>query len=146
MQALADQKKSGRKLGKVLIEHGFVDEDKVLDILSRQLRIPFVDLKYYKYKPDTVRLLPETHARRYRAIALDSTADGVLVGMADPTDIFGYDEIANILKRPIRLALVRESDLLTTIDSVYRRTQEISEFAEELGEELSENDFDIDAL
>ena len=146
MQALAAQKTSGRKLGKVLIEEGFIEEDKMLDFLSRQLRIPFIDLKYYKYSADTVRLLPETHARRYRAISLDASGDDVLVGMADPTDIFGYDEIANILKKPIRQALVRETDLLQTIDTVYRRTQDISTFAEELGEELSANDFDISQL
>jgi len=146
MTALADQKKSGRKLGKVLIENGFIDEDKMLDFLSRQLRIPFIDLKFYKYNADTVRLLPETHARRYRAIPLDDADDSVLVGMADPTDIFGYDEIQHILKKPIRQALVRETDLLKTIDTVYRRTQEISTFAEELGEELSETDFDIASL
>lgn len=146
MKALTDQKKSGHKLGKVLIENGFIKEDKMLDVLSRQLRIPFIDLKYYKYNAGTVRLLPETHARRYRAIPLEVSGDDVLVGMADPTDIFGYDEVSNILKRPIRQALVRETDLLTTIDSVYRRTQEISEFAEELGEELSDNDYDIAAL
>jgi len=146
MQALATQKTSGRKLGKVLIEEGYIEEDKMLDFLSRQLRIPFIDLKYYKYSSDTVRLLPETHARRYRAISLDATGDDVLVGMADPTDIFGYDEIANILKRPIRQALVREADLLKTIDTVYRRTQDISTFAEELGEELSANDFDVSQL
>ena len=146
MQALAAQKTSGRKLGKVLIEEGFIDEDRMLDFLSRQLRIPFIDLKYYKYSADVVRLLPETYARRYRAITLDSTGDDVLVGMADPTDIFGYDEIANILKRPIRQALVREADLLKTIDTVYRRTDDISAFAEELGEELSANDFDISQL
>ncbi|MCK4742565.1 MAG: type II/IV secretion system protein [Sulfuriflexus sp.] len=146
MQALAAQKTSGRKLGKVLIEEGFIDEDKMLDFLSRQLHIPFIDLKYYKYSADTVRLLPETHARRYRAISLDASGDDILVGMADPTDIFGYDEIANILKRPIRQALVREADLLKTIDTVYRRTQDINTFAEELGEELSANDFDVSQL
>ncbi len=146
MQALATQKTSGRKLGKVLIEEGFIDEDKMLDFLSRQLSIPFIDLKYYKYSADTVRLLPETYARRYRAISLDASGDDILVGMADPTDIFGYDEIANILKQPIRQALVREADLLKTIDTVYRRTEDISAFAEELGEELSANDFDVSQL
>lgn len=146
MQALADQKKSGRKLGKVLIENGFVTEEKMLDFLSRQLRIPYIDLKFYKYSADTVRLLPETHARRFRAMSLDASGDDVLVGMADPTDIFAYDEISNILKRPIRLALVREKDLLQTIDTIYRRTQDITNFAEELGEELSANDFDVSAL
>ncbi len=146
MTALADQKKSGRKLGKVLIENGFITEEQMLDFLSRQLRIPFIDLKFYKYKAETVQLLPETHARRYRAIPLDTSDDSILVGMADPTDIFGYDEIQHMLRKPIRQALVREADLLRTIDTVYRRTQEITSFAEELGEELSETDFDIASL
>lgn len=143
MSALSEQKKGGRKLGRTLIELGYLSEDQLLEFLSRQLQIPFIDLKHYKYKSDTVRLIPETVARRYRAIALDSNNDGVLVGMADPTDIFAYDELARVLKKSIRQAVVRESDLLKTIDQVYRRTEEISNLAEELSEELSETDFDI---
>src|SRR5690606_7316006 len=71
---------------------------------------------------------------------------GVLVGMADPTNIFAYDEISRILKRPIRLAVVRERDLLRTLDTVYRRTEEISDFAEQLSDELAEGDIDLAAL
>ena len=146
MEALADQKKSGQKLGRALIELGFITEDQLLEFLSRQLQIPYIDLKHYKYKSDTVRLVPETTARRYRAIALDASQDAVLIGMADPTDIFAYDELTKVLKRPIRQAVVREAELLRTIDSVYRKTDEISSLAEELSEELSETDFDIDEL
>jgi MSHA biogenesis protein MshE len=145
-QALAEHKKSGHKLGRTLIELGFLNEEQLLQFLSRQLQVPFIDLKHYKYKPETVRLVPETVARRYRAIALDESQGAVLVGMADPTDIFAYDELTRILKRPIRLAVVRESDLLRTIDSVYRKTEEITSLAEELSEELSETDYDIDSL
>ena len=50
--ALADQKKSGRKLGKVLIESGYVTEDQLLDFLARQLSIPYIDLKRYHLKPE----------------------------------------------------------------------------------------------
>jgi len=141
--ALAAQKKTGRKLGRELIEGGFIQEDMLLDFLSRQLQLPFIDLKHYKFKPETVRLIPETYARRFRAIALDASRDECVVGLADPTDIFAYDEIARLLKRPIQLAVVRESEVLRTIDLVYRRTQEISGFAEELGEEMSSNDIDL---
>ncbi|MDE2088560.1 MAG: type II/IV secretion system protein [Gammaproteobacteria bacterium] len=144
--ALAEQKKSGRKLGRVLIELGYLDEDKLLDFLSRQLQIPFIDLKFYKFNPDTVRRLPETYARRFRAIVLDDAREEALVGMADPTDIFAYDELTRLLKRTIRQAVVRESDLLRTIDLVYRRTEEISSLAEALGEEISANDFDLAQL
>ena len=144
--ALGEQKKSGRKLGRTLIELGFITEDQLLEFLSRQLQVPFIDLKHYKYDPETVRLIPETVARRYRVIALDAQQDTVVVGMADPTDIFAYDELSRVLKRPIRHAVVREADLLQAIDNVYRRTDEISSLAEELSDELSETDFDLAAL
>ena len=144
--ALADQKTTGRKLGQVLIENGYVSEDKFLDFLSRQLEIPYIDLKHYKYQKDVVRLLPETLARRYRAIVLMDRKTGLLVGMVDPSDIFAYDDIHKILKRPMSLALVREQDLLMAMDTVYRREDEISSLAEELDEELSETDIDLDQL
>ena len=86
LRALAEQKQSGHKLGRTLIELGFVTEDKLLELLSRQLQVPFIELRHYKYNADTVRLLPETIARRYRAIALAEQDDAVLIGMADPTD------------------------------------------------------------
>ena len=144
--ALEDQKKSGRKLGRILIENGYAGENQILEILSKQLNIPFVDLLHYKFKPDVVRLLPEMQARRFRAIALAKNEEGVLVGMADPTDIFAYDEISRVLNLSVRQAVVRESDLMQTIDIVYRKTEEITEFAGALSHELSESDVDLQAL
>ena len=135
--ALADQKKSGRKLGRVLVENGFLSEDQLLTFLSQQLNIPYIDLRRYHYKPEVVRLIPETHARRFRAIALEDSRENLLVGMADPTDIFAYDELSRVLRRPLRFAVVKESELLKTIDRVYRRTEEISDLAQELQQELT---------
>ena len=144
--ALADQKKTGRKLGRVLIENGFITEEQFLNFLSQQLSIPFIDLKRFHYKPDVVRLIPEAHARRFRAVALADTPEGLLVGMADPTDIFAYDELSRVLRRTLRLAVVKESELLATIDRVYRRTEEISGLAQELEQEISAYTVDINEL
>lgn len=144
--ALADQKSSGRKLGRILIENGYIKEDDMLQVLSTQLKIPFIDLMHYKFKNDIVKLIPEIQVRRFRAIALVQDDQGVLVGMADPTNIFAYDELSRILSQPIRMAVVRESDLLKTIDTVYRKTDQISGFAEELSDELAEGDIDLAAM
>jgi MSHA biogenesis protein MshE len=144
--ALAEQKKSGRKLGRILIENGFVEENQMLQVLSQQLGIPYVDLLKYKFDPKVIRLIPEIQARRFRAIVLQADDAGILVGMADPTDIFAYDELTRLLQRPVRLAVVREETLLRTIDTVYRRTEEISDFAEQLSSELGESDIDLAAL
>ncbi len=144
--ALAAQKKTGRKLGRVLIENGYVKEDELLNLLSRQLSLPYVDLASYQYKPEVVKLIPETTARRYRALALEETPDGLLVGMADPTNIFAYDDLVRILKRPIKLAVVKESDLLHGIEQVYQHGAEIQNLASEIDDDLAENVFDLDAL
>jgi len=144
--ALADQKSSGRKLGRILIENGYIKEDDMLQVLSTQLKIPFIDLLHFRFKHDIVKLIPEIQARRFRAIALSQDDDGIVIGMADPTNIFAYDELSRILSLPIRLAVVREADLLKTIDTVYRKTDQISGFAEELSDELAEGDIDLAAM
>ncbi len=136
--ALEEQKRSGRKLGRIFIDAGYVTEEQIGSALARQLQVPFINLKHFNIRPDIATRLPETLARRFRAIVLEDTGAFYRVGMADPTDLFAYDEINRVLKRDIQLAVVGESLLLQTIDRVYRRTEEISGLALELGEELGE--------
>ena len=144
--ALAEQKRTGRKLGRVLTDLGIAREEVVCDALARHLQIPFLDVRQSNPNPQAVRLLPEVQARRFRAIVLQADGNRLTVGMADPTDLFAYDELAARLKRPLQVALVKESDLLKTLDVVYRRTDEIASIAHEVGEELRESDIDIERL
>ena len=145
-KALAEQKRQGRKLGSTLVSMGLITEDQMLESLARQLRIERIDLSRYETDPALVRMLPETQARRFRAIVLADKGDALLVGMADPTDIFAYDELARLLKRPIQQAVVSERELIRVIDRMYRRTEEITSLAKELGQELSDSDYDIEQL
>ena len=141
--ALKEQKKIGRKLGQTLITLGYIDEDSLLNFLARQLSIPLLDLTRLDFKEEVVKKISESIARRYRALAIKDDGDTVLVGMADPTDLYAHDELVRHLGKQIRLSIVRESQLLETFDRVYRRTEDISSLAEELGQELSGSDFDI---
>jgi len=144
--ALEDQRRSGRKLGRVLVDHGYATEDQIAQALAEQLKIPYINLKFFNLSAETVQLLPETQARRFRALVLEDRQDTMLVGMADPTDLFAYDEISRILKRNIDLAVVNESTLLQTIDRMYRRTEEISGLARELEKDLGPGYVDFGAM
>jgi len=146
MSALAEQKKTGRKLGRSLIDLNFINETDLLNFLSRQLQIPFIDITQYKRDEEVITALPENLARRFRVMLLENNEHDVLLGMADPTDLMGLDELTRILKKRIRQAVVREADLLQAIDQSYRRTGEISDLAGQLHEELSDNDFDFNSL
>lgn len=144
--ALEKQKSSGLRLGRTLVSLGYVGEDQFLEFLSTQLQIPFVDLRRFKFDVTLVQRLSETLARRYRAIVLSDHKGDLLVGMADPTDIYAFDALERALQQPIQQAVVRESELLSTLDLVYRRTEDIASFAEELDDELIESQFDLASL
>ena len=146
--ALSVQRSSGRKLGDTLIDLGFIGEPQLLRFLAQQLNIPFLDITQRRIDPEQAQLIPETYARRYRALVLEADDDEVLLGMSDPTDLGGLDQLGPLVApRNIELAIVQENQILEAFDTVYRRTQDIASFAEKLGEEYAdEADFELSAL
>jgi MSHA biogenesis protein MshE len=134
--ALEEQKRSGRKLGRALVDLGFVTEEMIAQALGRQLNLRFVNLKQYNFNRATVMRLPEAAARRFRALALEERGAAMLVGMADPTDLFAYDELTRLLKKDIEAAVVAEGDVLLALDQVYRRTEEIAGHAKDLEQDM----------
>lgn len=145
-QALVEQKRTGRKLGRVFIDSGFVTEKQISEALARQLNIPFIDLSQFNVQSQIVQKLPEAQARRFRAVLLEDRGSTYFVGMADPSDLFAYDELVRVLKRDIELAVVQESMLLQVVDRTYRLTDEISHLAMELQQDLGDNSLDFVSL
>jgi MSHA biogenesis protein MshE len=144
--ALEQQKRNGRKLGRVLVDNAFATEENISEALAEQLNIHYINLKKFHIKIEMVRLLPELQARRFRAIVLEERNQMLTVGMADPTDLAAFDEISRILKREIDVAVVTEGQLLESIDRGYRRTEEISGLARELSEDIGEAYVDFGAM
>jgi len=147
MTALDEQKKSGKKIGKALIDLNFVTEQQMLEVMADHFSYPFVDLVRFQLNTELITQLPETQARRFRAILLANQPDGFLVGMLDPLDLMAIDELQRNLKRPVHPAFVKEQDLMNALDRAYRRRDEIASLATELEDELeSSTDFDLEEL
>ncbi len=135
-QALAAQKATGRKLGRVFIDNGWVNEGQIARALAGQLRVPFVDLGQRSIRPEIARLLPEVQARRLRALVIEENAGALRVAMADPTDMAAYDEVARLLRRDFELVVMAEGQLIGAIERSYRNTEAIAGLARELTTEL----------
>ncbi len=131
-EALEMQRASGKRLGRQLVDAGFVTEEAVAHGLARQLRVPAVNLKNFALNGEIVRLLPESPARRLRVIVLEDQGEQLLVGFVDPLDLAAYDEVSRLLKRQVRVAVIPESQLLPALDRNYRRTDEITGLAKAL--------------
>ncbi|MDD5238627.1 MAG: type II secretion system protein GspE, partial [Candidatus Omnitrophica bacterium] len=92
--ALAVQKKSGEKLGKVLIEMGVINEKQLCETLGFQLGVSFVDLAHMALDPAIVNLIPEEIAMKHTLIAIDKISNDTLsVAMVNPLDIVAIDDI-----------------------------------------------------
>ena len=144
LEALSEQRKSGRKLGATLIAMDLVTENKLLELLSTHLKVPLINIDQHRVDPNAVRLLPEIQARRFRALVLEDSGDSLLVAMSDPADLTAIDNLAEILPKPLKIAVVSEIQLFNAYDNFYRKTEEIVFFAQELAEEYeTEDEFDL---
>ena len=142
--ALAEQKRTGHLLGKVLVDMDLASEEQIAQALARQLNLPYVDLRRFDVQPDTVRRLSELQARRFGAIVLEDKGDSYLVGVVDPTDLRSQDALATQLKRHVDMAAITPEQLQATIDRVYRKTEQIGAFAREVEKEIGAQDHVID--
>ena len=141
-EALIEQRRSGRKLGRLLVENNYVSEEQIARTIAEQLGLSYIDLKRFDVNPELMRTLSEIQARRFHAIILEDRKDTYLVGLADPLDLRLQDELALLLKRPIDVALITHDQLTQTIDRIYRKTEQIGEFAREVERDI-ERDADV---
>lgn len=144
--ALQEQRLSGRKIGRVVVDLGFINEDKLLLELSLHFSIPYVDIGHFQFDSEVTRRLSESLARRYRAIILLDEPHQYFVGIVDPLDLIAIDEIERHLGKKVNPAFVKEVDVLNAIDRIYRRTEQIASLAGELEGELAETDYTLDNL
>ena len=145
-KSLEEQKRTGRKLGRIIVDRGHVTEKQISEAFARQLDIPFIDLLQFNTKTALINKLPEAQARRFRCCILEDRGNSYLIGMVDPTDLFAYDELSRLLPKDIELAVIQEDSLLLLIDRSYRRTDEISNLALELGQDLGDTAIDFATL
>ena len=145
-QALEEQRKTGRRLGRVIAEKGYANERQIAEAVAHQLNIPFLDLGQYELDVKQVQKLPEVQSRRFRAILLEERPNSFLIAMVDPSDVYAYDELVRLLKREIDIVVVQESLLMQTIDRSYRQTEQISSLALELQEDLAASNADLASL
>ncbi len=137
--ALQEQAKTGKKLGQVLVDRGVLEEKDFLKILSGQIDMPLVDMRKHEFDEDLVKKIPETQARKYRAVILEKTANGYKVGMVDPLDLATFDRIESTLGGVVDRVLISEDELENAINNLYRKTDDIKRFASQLNTDFTKD-------
>jgi hypothetical protein len=117
--ALEEGQRSGRRLGEILLQKGWIDEKDLARLLAGQKGLQFVSLKGRGYERETAKLLPERVCRYHNAVAVESSGERVLVAIADPTDDGALAEIRDELGRPIELVVATTSEIRGALDELF---------------------------
>lgn len=144
--AITEQKRTGRVLGQILLDNGYVSEEQLAKTISVQLNIPFTDLRYFDVDPEMVKRLTESQARQFHAIVLDQHEDAYSVGLVDPTNLRAQDELSHLLGYPIQISIITSEQYNKTVDQIYRKTEQLDEYANEVKRELETRIVDLNRL
>ena len=92
-EALTYQRANGGRLGSSLVKLGYLTEDDISKLLSRQYGVPAVDLKDVAFDSTLVRLIPAETAAKYNVIPISKAGNTLTLAMTDPTNVFAMDDI-----------------------------------------------------
>src|SRR6185437_4752453 len=92
-EALSYQKTSGGKLGFNLVKLGFVKDEEITALLSKQYGVPSINLAQFEIDPAIVKLIPSETAQKYQIIPLSRAGATLTIAMTDPTNVFAMDDI-----------------------------------------------------
>jgi len=135
-QALREQIDSGEPMGRILVRLGFVDEKALISELSRQLKIPFVDLKTYNFDLGVVSIIPEQIARKYNVIAISKIDRILTVASGDPVNVLVLDELRTSTKHDISPVFATETEIKEAIGRFY--SQQETSVIEKMEERLAQ--------
>jgi type IV pilus assembly protein PilB len=94
-QAVAEQKRTGEKLGSTLVRLGHITEEELVHFLSRQYRVPVVTLPERKIAPEILKLVPPSVARKHDVIPIARRSPtSLILAMADPSNLPAVDDIS----------------------------------------------------
>ena len=117
--ALAAQKRSGERLGRILIKQGLITETVLLEVLVQNLGIPLIDLSATPPDKEAARLIPLSLAERHGVIPIRKRGNRLTVAMADPTNFFAIDDLRMVTQCEIEPVMTMEADILKAIQQTY---------------------------
>ena len=143
-QALEHQKSTGGRLGTCLMKLGFISDDEITGVLSRQYGVPSINLKYYEVDATVVKLIPQDTAIRYQIVPLSRVGSTLTIAMTDPTNVFAMDDIKFMTGFNVEPVVASETAIAEAISKFYGASQSEEELSKVMKDLTGEDAADLE--
>ena len=120
-EALTHQRAAGGRLGASLVKLGFVRDEDITTVLSRQYGVPAITLGQFDLDPAVVRLIPAETAAKYHVIPVGRSGTTLTLAMTDPTNVFAMDDIKFMTGLHVEPVVASETAVREAIDQYYAK-------------------------
>jgi type IV pilus assembly protein PilB len=118
-EALSYQRQSGGKLGANLVKLGFVKDEEITSLLSKQYGVPSISLNQFEIDPAVIKLVPAETAHKYQIIPLSRVGATLTIAMTDPTNVFALDDLKFMTGYNVEPVVAWETAVLDAIQKYY---------------------------
>src|SRR5436853_2682484 len=118
-QALTAQKANGGKLGFNLVKMGFVKDEEITALLSKQYGVPSINLAQFEIDPAVIKLIPAETANKYQIVPLSRAGATLTIAMTDPTNVFAMDDIKFMTGYNVEPVVASETAVVEAITRYY---------------------------
>jgi type IV pilus assembly protein PilB len=143
-KALEFQRSNGGKLGSCLTKMGFITDDDITGVLSRQYGVPSINLKFYEIDPTVIKLIPQDTASRYQVIPLSRVGSVLTIAMTDPTNVFAMDDIKFMTGFNVEPVVASESAIGEAISRFYGGAEGNHEELSKMMKDLAMDDQELE--
>jgi len=126
-EALAEQRRTGERLGAILLDRGYVSKQVLGKMLELQRGIPYVNLSAGEIDEHLVRSLPERVIMEHKVVPMARMDGETHLAMLDPTDIMAIDTVGKYLGGRVRPFLITEGDFGWAVTKFFDVTRKVGE-------------------
>lgn len=124
-EALEYQRQSGGRLGSNLVKLGFISDDVITAVLSRQYGVPSINLELFQIDEETINLISQEVALKYAVLPISKVGATLTMAMADPTNVFAMDDIKFMTGLNVEPVIASEASVHLAISKYYSSSKSI---------------------
>jgi type IV pilus assembly protein PilB len=136
--ALNYQKTAGGKLGFNLVKLGFVKDEEITALLSKQYGVPSINLTQFEIDAGVIKLIPAETAHKYQIVPLSRSGATLTIAMIDPTNVFAMDDIKFMTGYNVEPVVASETAVADAIARYYPATPSVKAAPEKKAEKKAE--------
>ncbi len=141
--ALNYQKRNRGRLGSILVRLGYIDDETIVNALSRLHNYPSMVISKVTPDPAVLELMPYEMAKKYMAFPVKYKNKDLVVTMTEPTDTTAVADLQNEVKCNLQISVSTEKDVIEAYQKYYKISDEEYQSFFSAKEDVDEESFPV---